>query len=84
MHQSLARQLKPAARFGTHAPPLQKAVATQSVSVAQLVLQAVAPQVKVPHDDMTPGSQVPRPSQVPADVSKPPVHDGGVQVVLAG
>jgi len=54
----------------------------QSASLAQLVLQAVAPQAKAAHAVVAPGRQVPFPSQVRAAVAVAALHVAGAHTVL--
>jgi len=83
MQLSLAVQLEPADRLGAHTPPLQKSVAMQSASLAQLVLQPPTVQTYGEHDVIVPALQLPRPSQVLALVCVSPLHDGAAHVVPA-
>jgi hypothetical protein len=48
----------------------------QSESPAQVVLQAVAPQMYAPHDCVVRAGHEPVPAQLAASVSTPLLHDG--------
>jgi hypothetical protein len=71
----------PRVSLGTHAPALQNAEATQSVSVPQIVRHAVAPHWKSPHEVLLCVPQAPAPSQLAVECAVPPLHDAAAQVV---
>jgi len=54
----------------------------QSALLAQVVLQAVAPQAKAPHGVEAAPRQVPLPSQWRAAVCAPMLQDAGTQIAL--
>lgn len=56
----------------------------QSLSCAQLVLQAVAPQTNGAHGVVAPCAQLPLPSHEPAAVCCPPVHVAAAQAAPEG
>jgi hypothetical protein len=57
--------------------------ALQSAPVAQVALQAVAPQAYAPQDCVVRAGQVPSPAQLAATVSVPALHDGARHCVEA-
>jgi hypothetical protein len=80
-HWSLAVHAEPVASFATQFGAEQYADDAHSGSVVHVVLHAVAPQAKSPHDDVVPAPHVPVPLQVPVVVCIPPVQDAVPHVV---
>ena len=76
-------QAAPFASCGTQLPLWQKLPAVQSAVVVQVLRQLPVPQTYAPHDPVTPGAQVPAPSQVGAAVSVVPVQVSEPQTVVA-
>jgi hypothetical protein len=81
--QSVAFVHAPPSCFGPQLPPTQAMPVTQSASVLHLVLQAPLTQRKGRQSCTPAGRQAPRPSQVPAVLSRSPAQDGGTQTVSA-
>ena len=82
-HSAPAEQVEPGG-FLPQLPLMQVLGDTQSAFVAQTTPHAlVVPHLNGSHMEFVPALQSPLPSQVPADVSFDPVHDGGMHCVPA-
>jgi hypothetical protein len=73
-HWVAAVQVVPVAFLGTHVLPEQKSPEMQSLSAAQVVLQAVGPQMYGVQFVVTPVGQLPAPLHVAAAVATPAVQ----------
>jgi hypothetical protein len=82
-HSPPAEQVEPGG-FLPQLPLMQLFGETQSLFVEQVVPQAlVVPHLNGSHMEFVPALHRPLPSQVPAEASVEPVHDGGMHCVPA-